>query len=186
MMSEILSSNLFRLVKTWLAEDQFNHGNFFSVAIVWEAPSGTFVAFPGNVSPCSSILKWISFINSSLGENQRKNQLCEQHWLGSVDLYFRLKLMIVYICAELIQVPLFYFEVCRMCFLTFSEFVFTRKRDAHYFFKASAKATEGRQGHLWTFWSGTARACGNCWCCSFPIWAQKSSRSWEKPWQDCE
>ncbi len=73
-----------------------------------------------------------------------------------------------------------------MCFLTFSEFVFTRKRDAHYFFKASAKATDGRQGRLWTFWSGTARACGNCWCCSFPIWAQKSSRSWEKPWQDCE
>ncbi len=40
-----------------------------------EAPSGTFVAFPGNASPCSSILKWVSLINSSLGENQRKHQL---------------------------------------------------------------------------------------------------------------
>jgi sec-independent protein translocase protein TatA len=31
--------------------------------------------------------------------------------------------MIVHICAELIQVPLLYFEVCGMCFLTFCEFV---------------------------------------------------------------
>jgi sec-independent protein translocase protein TatA len=31
--------------------------------------------------------------------------------------------MIVHIRAELIRVPLFYFEVCGMCFLTFSEFV---------------------------------------------------------------
>jgi sec-independent protein translocase protein TatA len=31
--------------------------------------------------------------------------------------------MIVHICAELIRVPLFYFEGCGMCFLTFSEFV---------------------------------------------------------------